>query len=65
MTFICTFPQIPQLLICTFHLRCRTFPLIVRLVCSSEQLHSSLEGEQEYLLLEECESKPLSPQTSL
>lgn len=34
-------------------------------VCSSVQLHSPLEGDQEYLLLEECESKTLPPQASL
>lgn len=33
--------------------------------CSSVQLHSSVEGDGEYLLLEECESKPPPPQTSL
>lgn len=35
------------------------------LTCSSVQLHPSVEGDGEYLLLEECESKPPPPQTSL
>lgn len=33
--------------------------------CSSVQLPSSVEGDGEYLLLEECESKPPPHQTSL
>lgn len=34
-------------------------------VCSSVQLHSALDGDGEYLLLEECESKTVTPQSSL
>lgn len=33
-------------------------------VCSSIHLHSLSEGDQEYFLLEECESKTLYPQAS-
>lgn len=50
---------------CTFHLCCHSSPSLSCVMCSSVQLHSSLEGDWEYLLLEECESKPLPPQTSL
>lgn len=50
---------------CTFHLCCHSCPSLSCVMCSSVQLHSSLEGDWEYLLLEECESKPLPPQTSL
>lgn len=34
-------------------------------VCSSVEHHSLLERDQEYLLLEECESKTVPPQASL
>lgn len=48
-----------------FHVCCHTYPSLSCVECSSVQLHSSVEGDREYLLLEECESKPLPPQTSL
>lgn len=61
---LCTFFQpIYSFFFCTFHLYCH--PCLCCVVCSSVQLHSPLEGDQEYLLLEECESKTLPPQASL
>lgn len=50
---------------CTFHLCSHSCSSLCCVVCSSVQLHSPSEGDQEYLLLEECESKTLPPQASL
>lgn len=61
----CTFFQPIYSFFCTFHLFCHFRPCLCCVVCSSVQLHSPLEGDQEYLLLEECESKTLPPQASL
>lgn len=46
-----------------FHLCCQSRPFCC-MIFSTVQLLSSLEGDREYLLLEECESKTLPPQGS-
>lgn len=61
---LCVFFQ-PISSFCTFHLCCHSRPCLGGVACSSVQRHSPLEGDQEYLLLEECESKTLPLQASL